>query len=296
MPTPPAADTGPAQLRGLIRAAAARLQTAGVPSPDHDARALARLALSATDGGILEVVAEVSPAFAGLFEAMIARREAREPLQLIAGEAHFHGVTLATAAGVFIPRPETESLVAAALKVAPLAARIVDLCTGSGTIAIALARALPAAEVWAVELDPRAAELARHNAAANGVRVVVVEGAAADALPELDGSIDLVVSNPPYIPPDGVPRDPEVRLWDPPLALYGGGDDGLATPREVIARAAELLRPEGAFFMEHGDEQGAAVRGLVSENFGFSMVETHQDLAGRDRFVQAQRAADGGSR
>ncbi|HHW84376.1 MAG TPA: HemK family protein methyltransferase, partial [Actinomycetales bacterium] len=166
---------------------------------------------------------------------------------------------------------------------------VVDLCAGSGAVAIAIARAVPAAQVWAVELDPAAAALAERNARENGTGVVVVEGNAATALRELDGRVDVVVANPPYIPPDGIPRDPEVHRWDPPAALYGGGEDGLEVPRAVVGRAKALLRDGGTFLMEHGDQQGAAVRGLVEAAGGFTMIETRQDLAGRDRYVVARR-------
>nr|NLD41428.1 peptide chain release factor N(5)-glutamine methyltransferase [Actinomycetales bacterium] len=166
---------------------------------------------------------------------------------------------------------------------------MVDLCAGSGSLAIAIARAVPEARVWAVEVDPTAAQLAHRNAEGNGTSVVVLEGDAATALHELDGRVDVVVANPPYIPPDGVPRDPEVHRWDPPAALYGGGEDGLDVPRAVAATARRLLRPGGTFVMEHGDIQGAAVRRLVESTGGFTMIETRQDLTGRDRFVMARR-------
>ncbi|HZK04906.1 MAG TPA: peptide chain release factor N(5)-glutamine methyltransferase [Actinomycetaceae bacterium] len=305
-------------LRPLIRSAHRVLDDAGVPSPGHDARALARLALARTDGGMLELVDDVSVEFAREFAALVARRRTREPLQIIEGVAHFHRVILETAPGVFIPRPETESVVEAVLGHARRSGPgdsggrrpegtqgaeprdrggdggagpvIVDLCAGTGAIAIAVAAAMPLARVWAVELDSAAVALARRNVDANGVRVVVVEGDAASELSELDGTVDVVASNPPYIPPDGVPRDPEVHRWDPPAALYGGGDDGLDTPRAVVASAARLLKPGGTFVMEHADEQGLAVRGLVASHGAFTMIETHQDLAGRDRFVVARRA------
>lgn len=280
---------GPANLRALVRSAGARLGEAGVPSPEHDARALARHVLDLTGGGTYELTEAVGADFSALYESLISRRAAREPLQIIIGEAHFHAITLETQAGVFIPRPETEALVEAALAAVPRALRVVDLCTGSGTLAIALAKQLPHAQVWAVELDEAAASLAQRNAQRNGVRVTVVHGDAADALPELDGTVDLVVANPPYIPPDGVPRDAEVRLWDPPAALYGGGMDGLETPRTATRTAKRLLRAGGNYLMEHGDAQGAAVRSLVGSVQGFSMIETRQDLAGRDRFVMALR-------
>lgn len=283
-------------LRRLVVAASARLANAGVESASHDAHALARAVLARTDGGRYELVDDVSDAFRTEFDAAVARREAREPLQLITGEAHFHGLTLATRPGVFIPRPETELLVADALDAlremdapARRPLTVVDLCTGTGAIAIAIAHAVPEARVWAVEIDPAAASLARENARTLDVRVTVVEGDAADALPELDGTVDVVLSNPPYIPAEAVPRDAEVRDWDPHGALFGGGEDGLDTPRVVVASAARLLRDGGLFLMEHADVQGEAVRDLVSRSRAFTMSETRRDLTGRDRYVAAVR-------
>lgn len=287
LPTPATAELAP-----LIRHARERLAAAGVPSPAHDARALARFALEHSDATRFELTERVSARFVALYDSLISRRASREPLQLITGATPFHEVTLATRPGVFIPRPETESLVEAAIAAARevgSGAKVVDLCAGSGSIAVAVAHVLRDAHVWAVELDSVAVGLARENVARNGVRVVVKKGDASTALGELDGTVDVVVANPPYIPPDGVPREVEVREWDPPGALYGGGEDGLETPAGVVRAARRLLREGGTFVMEHADLQGAAVRALVAAVGGFSMIETRQDLGGRDRFVIARR-------
>lgn len=276
----------------LLREARAQLDRAGVDP--NDAR---RLAGAFLPGIVLELLEEAPPGFEARFRAGVARRAAREPLQLICGTVGFRMVELATSAGVFIPRVETEMVAGAAIAAARTAlerrgsVRVVDLCTGSGAIAAALASEVPAAQVWAVELDARALDLAERNL--RGRRVTLVAGDAATALPELDGTLDVVVANPPYIPPDGVPRDPEVRDWDPPRALYGGGVDGLDVPRAIMRRAAELLRPGGVFVMEHGDLQGESVRAEIAAVGAFTAIQTLPDLAGRDRMARALRRGPG---
>jgi len=194
---------------------------------------------------------------------------------------------------VFVPRPETEVVVgwavdrARELVAAGRAPVVVDLCTGSGAIALAVADEVPTARVHAVELDPGALVWARRNLA--GTAVELHEGDAATALPGLDGTVDLVVSNPPYIPPDGVIRDPEVAQHDPALALWGHGQDGLDVLRAVALTAGRLLRPGGWFVVEHADVQGEAVPAALREQGGWDQVADHRDLAGRDRFTTARR-------
>lgn len=276
----------------LLREAREVLRAAGV-DPD-DALRLARDLLPRHTTTPWELLDQPPAAFAAELRAAVGRRAAREPLQLILGEVDFRGTRIATAPGVFIPRFETELVCGVAVEAAREArrggaVRVVDLCTGSGAIAVALAREVPDAQVWAVEISPAALELAARNAAAAGVRVTTVCAMAGDALPELSGAVDVVVANPPYVPPDGVPRDPEVRDWDPPAALYGGGPDGLDVPREVMRAASRLLRDGGVFVMEHADVQGAAVRGALAEVGGFEDVRTLRDLTGRDRMVRATR-------
>ena len=280
------------RMSDLLREARAQLDRAGVDP--NDAR---RLAGAFLPGIVLELLEEAPPGFEARFRAGVARRAAREPLQLICGTVGFRMVELATSSGVFIPRVETEMVAGAAIAAARTAlerrgsVRVVDLCTGSGAIAAALASEVPAAQVWAVELDARALDLAERNL--RGRRVTLVAGDAATALPELDGTLDVVVANPPYIPPDGVPRDPEVRDWDPPRALYGGGVDGLDVPRAIMRRAAELLRPGGVFVMEHGDLQGESVRAEIAAVGAFTAIQTLPDLAGRDRMARALRRGPG---
>lgn len=225
------------------------------------------------------------------------RRAAREPLQHITGRAPFRALELAVGPGVFVPRPETESVaqlaIDALLAVPTPSPRAIDLGTGSGAIAIALATEVPHARVVAVENSARAFIWARQNAdrlAGSNLRLVFAD--LAELPPELDGeplgaSFDVVVSNPPYIPLGAIPRDPEVRLHDPEAALYGG-EDGLDVIRAISNRAAGLLRPGGALVLEHGELQGAAIRRLLTAD-GWRAAATHRDLLGRDRATTALR-------
>jgi release factor glutamine methyltransferase len=285
-------------LRALVDGATRLLDEAGVASPRHDALALAAFAL-----GLERVDLVLPPAlpdgFAAAFAELVDRRARREPLQHIVGSTGFRYLTLAVEKGVFVPRPETE--VVAGLAVDEAAARVaagapplvVDLCTGSGAIAVAVASEVPAARVVAVDVSSPAVDLATRNAAAAGAHVTVLLGDVADVdlLAELAGQVDVVVSNPPYIPPDAVPTDPEVRLHDPDVALYGGGPDGLDTPRAVLAAAARLLRPGGLLVVEHAEVQAEALRAAAVATRAFEEPGTVPDLTGRPRALLARRSA-----
>lgn len=279
------------ELRAAITDAVRRLAAAGVPSPRHDAEQLAAHVLGVARVGLLqhdEIDGEA-------YERLVARRARREPLQHILGWAAFRHVELLVGRGVFVPRPETEVVAGWAIDRArevvaagrrPL---VVDLCTGSGAIALAVADEVPEAVVHAVELAPAALAWAGRNLADSSV--VLHEGDAEVALPELDGTVDVVVSNPPYIPDDGLVRDPEVLEHDPGEALWGGGPDGLDLMRGVVGAAGRLLRDRGWLVVEHADVQGASVPALVAAGGGWADVMDHQDLAGRDRFCTARRTA-----
>jgi len=227
----------------------------------------------------------------------VERRAAREPLQHITGRAPFRALELAVGPGVFVPRPETESVaqlaIDALMAVPTPAPRAIDLGTGSGAIAIAMATEVPHAEIVAVENSPRAFIWARQNArelAGPNLRLVFADLAELPAEIDgvaIDGSFDVVVSNPPYIPLGAIPRDPEVRLHDPAAALYGG-EDGLDVVRAISLRAAALLRPGGTLLLEHGELQGAAIRELLAAD-GWRAAATHRDLLGRDRTTTALR-------
>jgi release factor glutamine methyltransferase len=273
----------PADLRAALRAAAERLAEAGVPSPLHDAEELAAHSLG-IDRRELWRQERVGTDFA----AYVRRRVAREPLQHITGRAYFRHLTLAVGPGVFVPRPETEVVVEAAMAaVAGVAAPVVvDLGTGSGAIALAIAQEVPGARVHAVEADPAAHAWAARNAAGSAVDLRL--GDMADAFPDLDGRVDLVVSNPPYIPVGAVVRDPEVAAHDPAPALWSG-EDGLDDVRVVERVAARLLRPGGTVVVEHADLQGESAPAVFTATGRWTGVADHQDLAGRDRYLTARR-------
>ena len=229
--------------RELVRQAALRLADAGVASPDFDAAELLAHVLGTTRSR-LALVEAVTPDQAAAYDALVTRRAAREPLQHLTGSAAFRYVELAVGPGVFVPRPETELLAgwaveqAAAVVAAGRVPVVVDLCTGSGAIALAVATEVPTAEVHAVELGDPAVEWAARNLAGTGVDLR--HGDMADAFPDLDGTVDVVVCNPPYIPLDAwesVAR--EARDHDPAAALWSG-DDGLDAVRVLEATAARL--------------------------------------------------------
>jgi len=282
-------------LAQAIDAAAQRLSVAGVPSPQVDAELLAGHVLLLGRGEVAARAlagALIDDPDATAFSDLIARRAAREPLQHLTGVAYFRSLTLRVGPGVFVPRPETEivaQLAIDALAAVPSPAPIaVDLGMGSGAIAIALATEVPHALVHAVELSPDAFVWAKLNArAAVADNLTLVRDDLAVALPGLDGSVDVVVSNPPYIPAGAVPRDPEVRLHDPELALYGG-EDGLDVVRALDATARRLLRPGGSLVIEHGELQGPAIADMLRAS-GWRAVATHPDLVGRPRATTAIR-------
>ena len=289
-------------LADVERDTATRLATAGVPSPDHDAIVMLAFAMSSEPSAVRTAMArgdEVPTDFdETLFEGIVARRLQREPLQHITGRAPFRNLDLEVGPGVFVPRPETELVAQAAIDalgaMGPGHLLAADLCSGSGAIALALATETRA-RVWAVELDARAVPYLERNAAAIDAdalaRVSIVQGDGRTALADLDGTLDVVVSNPPYIPGDARPKDPEVELYDPQMSLYGLGPDGLEVPRGIMAAAARLLRPGGVFVMEHGAPQAQAVRLELEKLGAFDSITTHTDLVGWDRFVTARRKA-----
>jgi release factor glutamine methyltransferase len=273
-------------LRASIAEAAARLAAAGVPSPQVDAEELAAHSL-----GIDRRELWRHPAVGVGFPAYVERRAAREPLQHITGIAHFRHLSLQVGPGVFVPRPETEVVVDAVLgRLDGIdRPRVVDLGTGSGAIALSVAREAPGAEVHAVELDSAAHAWAALNCAAHPASPVDLRlGDLADAFPELDGTVDVVVSNPPYIPIGAAIRDPEVAAHDPALALWSGAD-GLDAIRVVEQVAARLLRRGGSVVVEHADLQGRAAPAVFTSAGRWTDVRDHQDLAGRDRYLTATR-------
>jgi release factor glutamine methyltransferase len=273
-------------LAEAVREAAAILGQAGVPSPRVDAELLADHLLGVGLGRLRAMMLGNSPAPEG-YADLVAERAQRTPLQHITGVAHFRYLELAVGPGVFIPRPETESVVQLVIDHVKGMEhpRIVDLGTGSGAIAGSIAQEVPGAEVHAVEYSPFAHAWAAKNLAPLGVRLVL--GDLRDALPELNGTFDVVISNPPYIPAEAVPNEPEVALHDPPEALYGGGADGMELPTAAAASAARLLVPGGYFVMEHAEVQAAWIKAMLSRPRVWTGITTHLDLNGKERATSA---------
>lgn len=275
--------------RTVLRDAARRLGEAGVASPDHDAAELLAHVLGTTRSELV-LVERVDSARVAAYDALLVRRVAREPLQHLTGVAWFRHVELQVGPGVFIPRPETELLAGWAVEQA--SARpdpvVVDLCTGSGAMAKAVADEVPQARVYAVELD----EVAHHWAERNltGTDVELRHGDMATAFDDLAGSVDVLVCNPPYIPLDAWESvAPEARDHDPYLALFSGAD-GLDAVRALERRARRLLRPGGVVGTEHADSQGESVPAVFASAGGWVDVRDHPDLAGRPRWTTARLA------
>lgn len=276
----------------VLADAAARLEAAGVPTPMVDAELLAAHVLGVSRGKLtmMQLMGESMGAeHYPEFERLIAARVTRLPLQHLTGIAHFRYLDLAVGPGVFVPRPETETVVQLALDfAAPLSNPLmVDLGTGSGAIAGSLAHENPNARVYAVELSDDAYPYSHKNLEPLGVNLV--HGDMREAFAELNGICDVVVSNPPYIPANAVPREPEARDHDPHMALYGGGADGMIMPRAAEATAARLLRPGGFFVMEHAEVQAAQMRAMFEASGAWENITTNLDLNGRDRSTSATR-------
>jgi len=276
------------KLSVAIESATKRFEEAGIESARADAEILASFVLDISRGELLsKTITEES--FSGedsmKYELLVAKRAERFPLQHLTGFAYFRALELKVGPGVFVPRFETEvvtQLAVDALKaVASDSPVAVDLATGSGAIALSLATEVPYSKVHAVELSVDALVFTRENFARYAPTADLRQGDLTDAFQDLNGQVDVLISNPPYIPDEMIPIYPEVHLHDPSLALYGGSD-GLDLIRKVDATARRLLRPGGSLIIEHADMQGKAVQELLLAS-GWRLVATHKDLAGRDR-------------
>jgi release factor glutamine methyltransferase len=281
-----------------VAEAAKMLAGAHIGSPRVDAELLASFVLGVPRSRL--VTAEFTTEQTSRFLRLVRERSSRVPLQYLTGSAPFRQLELAVGPGVFVPRPETETVVGWGLDwlsgtgAAPL---VVDLCAGSGAIAAAVATERPGARVVAVERDEAALEWLRRNVHTLGLaeRIRVVPGDATDptTLSELDGQVDLVLTNPPYVPEIGAAGLPaEVSEHDPHGAVFGG-TDGLDVIRPLIPRVATLLRPGGALAVEHDETHAYVVPTLVYVDGRFVDVELHHDLARRPRFTTATRASGG---
>jgi len=274
------------RLRRAIDDAAGTLAAAGVDTPRVDAEQLAAHT-AGVDRGLLAFHDPDEPFF-GRYRDVIDARARRIPLQHLTSTAAFGPVTVAVGPGVFIPRPETESLLEWALaQTLPDAPTIVDLCTGSGALAVALAHDRPGARIIAVDDSADALAYARRNSAATAIELIQADVTAPGLLSDRDGAVDLIVANPPYIP-DGARLEPEVAQHDPEHALFGG-PDGMRVIGPIVDLAARLLRPGGSIAVEHDDTTADATTALFDRAGVFTDVVYRRDLAGRPRFVTATR-------
>ena len=275
----------------LLASAADRLRAAGVASPEADARTLLAWAMGVETWQLATEMAD--EADAARFDGLVDARAAGRPLQYLTGVAYFRTISLAVGPGVFIPRPETETMVGWAIDrlagwAKPGAPVVVELCAGSGAISLAIAAERPGCHQFAVEsADAAFAWLVRNCGEAGPVQLVHAD--MADALSELDGTVDLVIANPPYVPE----RDrhlvaDDVLAHEPAGALFAG-PDGLDAVAVVAQVAARLLRRGGLLACEHDDSQGASAPALVAADGSFDQVEDHVDLVGRPRYVTARR-------
>ncbi|MEV4687775.1 peptide chain release factor N(5)-glutamine methyltransferase [Microbacterium sp. LWH3-1.2] len=282
-------------LSDALRSAAARLAEAGIADPAVDVELLAAFVLGTGRGGVQAAAIRgdrLTAQDAARLDELAARRSTREPLQHITGTAPFRHLDLRVGPGVFVPRPETEVVaqlaidaLRAAASVSPIA---VDLGTGSGAIALAMATEVPHARVFAAENSIDAFVWTKENFArvgADNATLAFID--LAHAFGELDGTVSVVASNPPYVPDAAIPRDPEVRFFDPPAALYGG-EDGLDVVRILSAVGMRLAHPGGMIVIEHGEWQGQAIRGILEAD-GWRATATHPDLTTRDRATTALR-------
>ncbi|MGK3953560.1 peptide chain release factor N(5)-glutamine methyltransferase [Microbacterium sp. I2] len=282
-------------LSASLQRAAERLAAAGIPDPAVDVELLAGFVLGTGRGGVQAAAlrgADITADDARRLEELVTRRATREPLQHITGLAPFRHLELRVGPGVFVPRPETEIVAQLAIDALRAAASpspiAVDLGTGSGAIALAMATEVPHARVFAAENSVDAFVWTKENferVGAGNAQLAYID--LAHAFPELDGTVSVVASNPPYVPDAAIPRDPEVRFYDPPAALYGGAD-GLDVVRVLSEVGLRLAHPGGTIVIEHGEWQGEEIRAILTAD-GWRAASTHPDLTMRDRATTALR-------
>lgn len=301
-------------MRELLQNAIARLREAGVESAEYDARLLLAKACGVSlaelnKALILGDLTDFSQDYASKYSDFVSRRALREPLQHIVGRAPFRYLDLQVGKGVFVPRPETEIVVEAGLdwlrESGISKPTVVDLCAGSGAIGLSIATEVADAQVWAVEKSPEAFQYLQKNfeetakkweniqifSRYHAVLADATKAHISDCTPELHaicGKVDLVITNPPYVPESQVPEQVEVRKYDPPLALYGGSADGLLIPEQIMCAAFTLLKPGGVMVMEHDISQGDALK-KYAESVGFSRARVGNDLTGRPRYTFAEK-------
>lgn len=302
------------ELLRVLRDAVKKLEFAGVESAEYDARLLLAHACGVSLAELNKALLmgdykNFSPDYASKYSDFVSRRASREPLQHIIGRAPFRYLDLRVGKGVFVPRPETEVVVDAGLdwlcESHISKPTVVDLCAGSGAIGLSIATEVADAQVWAVEKSPEAFRYLRKNfeetaknyenmqisSRYHAVLADATKAHISDLTPELHaicGKVDLVITNPPYVPENQVPEQIEVREYDPPLALYGGSVDGLLIPEQIMRAAFALLKPGGAMVMEHDISQGDALK-KYAESLGFACTRVGNDLTGRPRYTFAQK-------
>ena len=276
---------GAASARGLVGDATTRLEVAGVPEPTASAEVLLSELLGIRRGEIAQYEDPLTGEQAALYEAWIRRRLEREPVQRILGYAYFRNLKLELNEHALIPRPDTESVVGAALEAVDRRGgpcRVMDIGTGSGAIAIAIAQERPACEVYATDISDGALEIARHNAVSNGAKVRFHKADIVSGLDLPNSSVDVLVSNPPYVASDQTERlAPEVLTWDPATALFSGPDE-LLFYRRIFAETPPLLTSSADVVLEIGDKQARTVLELGRRS-GFEPLGTRPDLAGTPR-------------
>lgn len=285
----------PRDVRSVLTAATDILGHAGVTSSDVDATLLLAHVLGVSRGELAAMAmrgGDLSDEQQASFDAVLARRAAREPLQHLTGTAPFRHLDLQVGPGVFVPRPETEMVAQLAIDALRAVASpepiAVDLGTGSGALALALATEVPHAQIFALEkMDAAFAWASRNFSAVAAPNAQLHQGDLAEAFPELGGQVSVLVSNPPYVPDGAIPRDPEVRDWDPPTALYGG-EDGLDLVRVLSGVGLRLVHSGGTIVIEHGEWQGEPIREILAGD-GWLSAATHPDLTTRDRATTATR-------
>jgi len=279
-------------IREYVAAASDRLRDAGIDAGANlDARLLAQHVLGWDAARLLASAGDVPPgSFPADFETLVARRASREPLAYITGHKEFWNLQFEVTPAVLIPRPETELIVEAALALVPARQlfTMIDVCTGSGNVAIAVAHDRAGARIVAADVSGAALEVARRNAARHGVqdRVTFVK---ADLLDDLSGPVDLITANPPYVAERSKPGlQPEVGEHEPHVALFGG-TEGLAVIERMVRDAPPILRPGGHLVFEFGYGQDVEIEGLINASSSLTLLELKRDLQGIARTAVCRR-------
>lgn len=268
--------------RTAVQRAEVQLGAHAVPSALHDARQLLSWVMGAEPLELVALDPDIPPESLARFERLVARRSLREPLQYILGEAWFMGLRFLARSNVLIVRIDTETVCQSALDVLKKGARVLDLCTGSGALAVAIKVLRADCEVCAADISPDALKLARDNAGLHNVEITFYEG---DFFAPARGTFDLIVVNPPYIPTEDLKLLQEEVQREPMLAL-DGGTDGLSFYRRLFVEAPQYLNPGGYVVCELGDGQSDAVRALAARRF--TGITLHNDLGGLPRALRAR--------